>query len=111
MNKKHMGISLEAATKELEKKHPGLRVAIDQYKEKIEMANLLRNLREKEHVSQVELAEMADVPQSVISRIESHNSRTLPRLDLFTRLISTLGYRITLNVEKQSRLRRPLATA
>jgi len=111
MNSKPLGISLEKATAEIEKKHPGLRVAIDQYKEKMEMAKLLRNLREHEHVSQIELAEMADVPQSVISQIESSNSRTLPRFDLFTRLVSSLGYRITLGVEKRAKTRRTLVTA
>lgn len=111
MNKKHIGISLEEAAIQLEKKHTGLRVAIDQYKEKVEMAKLLRNLREQEHVSQIELAEMANVPQSVISRIESSNSRTLPRFDLFTRLVSSLGYRITLGVEKRRISRKSLVAA
>jgi ribosome-binding protein aMBF1 (putative translation factor) len=105
MNRKHFGITLEEAAGKLEKKHPGLRVAVDQYKEKAEMAMLLRTLREKENLSQVELAQKAEMPQSVISRIESVNSSTLPRFDLFTRLVSSMGYRIVLGVEKVRRLR------
>jgi len=41
MNKKHFGINLKQAAINLEKKHPRLRVAIDQYKEKIEVACLV----------------------------------------------------------------------
>jgi len=99
MNKKHIGISLEEVAGLLEKKHPGLRAAVDQYKEKAEMALLLRKLREERQLTQIELAKKADVPQSVISRIESLKSRSLPRFDVFTRLTSAMGYRIVLRAE------------
>jgi ribosome-binding protein aMBF1 (putative translation factor) len=105
MNKKHIGISLEEASGLLEKKHPGLRAAVDQYKEKAEMALLLRKLREERRISQVELAKKADVPQSVISRIESLNSKSLPRFDVFTRLTSAMGYRIVLEAQDMTRYR------
>jgi ribosome-binding protein aMBF1 (putative translation factor) len=92
MNKKYVGVSLEEAIKVWEKKDPGLRAKIDEYKEKAELAMLLKKTRTKEAMSQTELAKKANVPQSVIARIESLESKSLPRLDLYSRIMSSIGY-------------------
>jgi len=52
MNKKYVGVSLEEAIKVWEKKDPGLRAKIDEYKEKAELAMLLKKTRTKEAMSQ-----------------------------------------------------------
>jgi ribosome-binding protein aMBF1 (putative translation factor) len=106
MNKKYVGVSLEEAIKVWEKKDPGLRAKIDEYKEKAELAMLLKKTRTKEAMSQTELAKKANVPQSVIARIESLESKSLPRLDLYSRIMSSIGYRLVIGAEKSNR---PLA--
>lgn len=108
MNKKYMGASLEEAMKVWEKKDPGLRAKIDEYKEKAELAMLLKKTRSKEAMSQTELAKKANVPQSVIARIESLESKSLPRLDLYSRIMSSIGYRLVIGAEKS---KQPLSMA
>ena len=100
MNKKYVGASLEEAIKVWEKKDPGLRAKIDEYKEKAELAMLLKKTRTKESLSQTELAKKANVSQSVIARIESLESKSLPRLDLYSRIMSSIGYRLVIGAEK-----------
>jgi len=103
MNKKYVGASLEEAITVWEKKDPGLRAKINEYKEKAELAMLLKNTRTKESLSQTELATKANVPQSVIARIESLESKSLPRLDLYSRIMSSIGYRLIIGAEKSKR--------
>jgi ribosome-binding protein aMBF1 (putative translation factor) len=81
---------------------PCFSVVVEQDNEKAGMASLLKTIREKEAVSQTQLAKMAKVPQSVIARIETNSSTTLPRLDLLTKLFSAMGYRIVIRAEKTS---------
>jgi len=72
------------------------------------MASLLKTVREKESISQTQLAKMAKVPQSAIARIESSTSTTMPRLNLLTQLFEAMGYRVVLGAEKASETpRRP----
>jgi len=108
MNKKYVGASLEEAIKVWEKKDPELRAKIDEYKEKAELAMLLKKTRTKEAMSQTELAKKANVPQSVIARIESLESKSLPRLDLYSRIMSSIGYRLVIGAEKS---KQPLSMA
>jgi|WetSurMetagenome_2_1015567.scaffolds.fasta_scaffold141763_3 ribosome-binding protein aMBF1 (putative translation factor) len=103
MNKKYIGESLEDTIKIWEKRDPGLRAKIDEYKEKAELAILLKKTRKKEAISQTALAVKANVPQSVIARIESLESKSLPRLDLYSRILSSIGYRLVIGAEKSKR--------
>jgi ribosome-binding protein aMBF1 (putative translation factor) len=100
MNKKFIGSSFDESVKAWEKQDPTLRAKIEEYKEKAELAMLLKNARKKESLSQTDLAKMANVPQSVIARIESSNAQTMPRLDLYSKLFNSMGYNIVVGAVK-----------
>ncbi|MFH0918859.1 MAG: helix-turn-helix transcriptional regulator [Fibrobacterota bacterium] len=102
MNMKHVGSSLNDHLKELEKKHPGLREAIDERNAKLIMGMLIKKARIKKNLSQGALAKKAHVPQSVISRIESPESSVMPRLSLYSKLSHALGYRLVLSLEDET---------
>ena len=105
MNKKHVGSTFASSVKEWEK-NPVFRQAIQERREKYEMAALLKRIREKEGLSQRELASLSGVPQSVVARIESLRSAVLPRLNLFTKLLSAMGYRTVVSAEKAVKVSR-----
>lgn len=102
MNRNHLGSPLSDSVEEWSK-DPAFRQALQDHREKLEMSILLRKLREKEGLSQRQLAIRASIPQSVIARIESMNSKVLPRLDLFSRLLDAMGYRVSLHAKKSPR--------
>lgn len=102
MNRKHLGSSFSDSVKEWSK-NPVFRRVLQEKRERYEMAVLLKEIREKEGFSQRQLAQLSSVPQPAIARIESMNSRVLPRLDLFTRLLSAMGYRTVVSAEKTIR--------
>jgi DNA-binding XRE family transcriptional regulator len=100
MNKKHIGSSFDQHKRELYKKNPRLREAVEERVEKARVAMLVRRMREAEHITQSELARRAGVTQSVIARIEGNEPRALPRLDLLNKIASSLGYHTTISVRK-----------
>ena len=103
MNKKHIGSDVMDTIKKWEK-NPGFKKAVDDHIEKAKLAKMLREIREKEHLSQLQLAEKAHVSQSVIARIETNSSRTLPRLDLFKRILQSVGYETFIVAQKGGRV-------
>lgn len=103
MNKNHIGSSFFDDVRRWEKGDPGFRKKVDEYVEKARLARMLREIREKERMSQTQLAAKAHVPQSVIARIESGSSRTLPRLDLFNRIVRSAGYTTFIVARKRGR--------
>jgi ribosome-binding protein aMBF1 (putative translation factor) len=103
MNKKHIGASVFNDVKRWKKDNPAFRKAVDEYVEKAKLAMMLKEVRQKEGMSQTELAEKAKVPQSVIARIETCSSRTLPRLDLFNHILNSVGYETFIVARKNGR--------
>lgn len=99
MNKKHIGSSFLKDARGWEKS-PGFRQIVEEHKEKAKMAFLIKNIRLKESLSQSELAKKAKVTQSVIARLESSNSDTMPRIDLLTKILAAMGYKLILEVKK-----------
>ena len=71
MNKKHIGKSFFDDVKRWEKEDTAFRQHVQEQVEKKKLAEMLRSIREKEHLTQKELAEKAHVTQSVIARIET----------------------------------------
>ena len=102
MNKKHIGSSVFETIKEWEK-DPVFRKAVDEHVEKAKLAKTLKDIRQQEHISQVQLAKKANVTQSVIARIETGTSKTLPRLDLFNRILHSVGYETLIVAKKKGR--------
>jgi transcriptional regulator with XRE-family HTH domain len=72
---------------------------------------MLKEIRKKEHLSQLQLAKKAHVTQSVIARIETNASRTLPRLDLFKRILQAIGYETIIVARKGNRVIKTALTA
>jgi len=99
MNRKHLGSSFDDHVKELEKKYPTLRANVNKLKAKAIMGHLLKEARKAKGLSQADLAKKAGINQSVIARIESPNFRTMPRLSLFSDIVSALGYSLVLSLE------------
>lgn len=101
MSKKNIGTPFSKDAEKW-KQDPAFRRSVDEHKEKAKLAALLKEIREKEELSQHELARIAEVPQSVIARIEGANSKSLPRIDLFNRILASVGYKVTLTASSRS---------
>ena len=103
MKNKHIGSTFFDDIKKWEKVHPAFRKKVDEYVEKEKLAQMLKEIREKEHLTQKQLAAKACVTQSVIARIETGSSRTLPRLDLFNSILQSVGYETLIVARKKGR--------
>lgn len=100
MNKKHIGGSFFDDVKKWEKEDTDFRVRVNEHIEKRMLAVMLKEIREKEHISQTELAKKAGVPLSVIARIEGGTAKALPRFNLFNRILSAAGYKMLIQATK-----------
>jgi DNA-binding XRE family transcriptional regulator len=103
MNRKNIGASVFDDIDRWKKESPAFKNAVEEHVEKAKMAKMLKEIRAKEHISQAQLALKANVPQSVIARIETGASRTLPRLDLFNKLLNSVGYETLIVARKNGK--------
>lgn len=103
MNKKHIGNSVFDDIKKWEAEDPDFRRRVNEQIEKRKLAAMLKEIRAKEHLTQEELARKANVTQSVIARIECGTSKTLPRFDLFNRIIAAAGYEMSILAKKKGK--------
>lgn len=103
MNKKHIGGSFFDDVKQWEAADPGFREKVNEHIEKRMLAAMLKEIRQKEHLSQTELAEKAGVPQSVIARIEGGTTKALPRFSLFNKVVSAAGYEMSILATKKGK--------
>ena len=103
MNKKHLGGSVMDTIKEWEERSPDFRRRVNESVEKRKLAAMLKEIREKEHLTQVELAQKANVTQSVIARIEGGTEKSLPRFDVFNRIVSAAGYEMSILAKKKGK--------
>ena len=102
MNKKHIGSSVSEDIKKWEE-NPSFKKAVKEYKEKALMGMLLKHVRKEENLSQNELAKISHVTQSVIARIETCSTKTLPRLDIYNKILNSIGYKISLVASKNKK--------
>lgn len=65
---------------------------------KISLINEIVNLRKSSKMTQAEMAKIVGIPQSNISRFES--GKVEPTLDFIQNLVSKLGYKINVSLEK-----------
>jgi len=103
MNKKHIGGSFFDDVKKWEEADPGFRERVNANIEKRKLAAMLKAIREKEHLTQLELAQRANVTQSVIARIEGGTGKALPRFDLFNKLVQAAGYELSIHAKKNKK--------
>jgi DNA-binding XRE family transcriptional regulator len=102
MNRKHIGSSVFEHINEM-KKDPAFKKAFDEHIEKTRIAMIFKEIRAKENLTQSELAKKANIAQSVIARIETGSSRTLPRLDLFNKILCAAGYETSIVAKKKGK--------
>jgi predicted transcriptional regulator len=82
-------------------KRPVDRVAVDDHKKRMldeVRAYRLRELREASHLTQVELADLLDVSQNRVSRLE-HGDLERTQVDTLRRYVEAVGGRLHLEVE------------
>ena len=85
---RHIGRSLNEFIREQREKDPEFAVEFD----RLEVARLVRDLRERKKVSQGELAARVGTKQPAIARLES--GRVVPKLDLLGKVARALGRRL-----------------
>jgi transcriptional regulator with XRE-family HTH domain len=65
---------------------------------------LLRDLRAKTGLSQIEVAKRAHVSQPLIARLEKGDQRRAPTFDTIYKILSVLGYGLELRVVPNKKL-------
>lgn len=69
-----------------------LNVNIAEVREKQKLMELIRSIRKKQHLSQVNLAKKIGVSQSRIAQIESGIGTSKVTFDVLLNILTTLGY-------------------
>jgi len=85
-------LTTEDIISEFDSREPGFAARVQARVEQLEVARRVRALREKRGLTQGQLAERAGTGQAAIARIES--GRTVPKLDLLSRIAGALGARL-----------------
>jgi ribosome-binding protein aMBF1 (putative translation factor) len=62
-----------------------------------DISNKIVDLREKEGLSQYDVAEKAGMKQSAIARLESSKNTRTPSLDLLNKIASSLGKKVVIS--------------
>lgn len=95
MNKK----SLDQLTKKYSKDKE-FKIAYEERRFYLDVAHLVRDLRERAGFSQAEVAKKAKVSQPMIARLESGDQRRTPTLETIYKILMILGYQLVLEVKK-----------
>ncbi len=80
-------------------KNEEFKIAYEERQFYLQVAHLIRDLRERAGFSQAEVAKKARVSQPMIARLESGDSRRTPTIDTVHRILSILGYQLVLEVK------------
>lgn len=97
MKTKAVGLD-EILAKEL--KNNEFKILFDEHKFYLQIAHLISDLRAKNGLSQIELAKKAGVSQPMIARLEKGDHQRTPTFDTIFKILSALGYNMSINVEK-----------
>lgn len=103
MKKKVQSKSLDQLVKKYNKDEE-FKIAYEERQFYLQIAHLVRDLREKVGMSQSEVAKKAKVSQPMIARLESGDHRRTPTIETIHRILAILGYQLVLEVK-------PLAAA
>jgi len=68
---------------------------------KMKLAQLCAACRQREGISQSELARRAGSTQESVNRLESENDTHLPRLDWYVGILGSMGYETRVVVRKR----------
>jgi ribosome-binding protein aMBF1 (putative translation factor) len=91
--------SLDQLVKKFSKSND-FKIAYDERLFYLQVAHLIRDLREKTGLSQAEVAKSAKVSQPMIARLENGDSRRTPTIETIHRILQILGYQLILDVRK-----------
>jgi transcriptional regulator with XRE-family HTH domain len=78
-------------------KDPEARHRFEREKMRLEMAEIVRRLREEAGLSQQELAEKLEVAQPMVARIENGREERLPTCDTLMRIAAATGKQLILS--------------
>lgn len=98
MKKKVPRKSLDQLISKYQKKEE-FKISFNERQFYLQIAHLLRDLREKVGLSQAQVAKQAKVSQPMIARLESGDHRRTPTIETIHRILSILGYQLTLEVK------------
>lgn len=90
--------SLDQLVKKFSKSEE-FKIAYEERRFYLQVAHLIRDLREKAGLSQAEVAKEAKVSQPMIARLENGDSRRTPTIETVHRILAVLGYRLVLEVK------------
>ena len=93
------GVTLEDILKK-ELKNKEFKLLFDEQRFYLQVARLISELRTKSGLSQVELAERANVSQPLVARLERGDHRRTPTFDTIYKLLKALGYEMSLSVKR-----------
>jgi len=87
--------------------------AYESFRLQYELAEHLKKLREKAHLTQEQVAERMDTHKPVISRLESVNAniKHLPSLLTLIKYADAIGYRLNISFIPGKRKKRPVRRA
>jgi len=98
MKKKIPSKSLNQLVSKYEKNEE-FKIAYEERRFYLQIAHMIRDLREKVGFSQAEVAKKAKVSQPMIARLESGDHRRIPTIDTIHRILNILGYQLILQVK------------
>ncbi len=98
MKKKIPSKSLDQLISKYQKKEE-FKISFNERQFYLQIAHLLRDLREKVGLSQAEVAKKAKVSQPMIARLEGGDHRRTPTIETIHRILSILGYQLVLEVK------------
>lgn len=81
------------------------RILFDEHKFYLQIAHLISDLREKGGLSQADLAKKAHISQPMIARLERGDSSRVPTFDTIFKILKALGYVMSVNVQKEKKVR------
>jgi transcriptional regulator with XRE-family HTH domain len=68
-----------------------------------EIAKMMVNMRQKNHLTQKELANKAGTTQPVIARLESGSDKRIPSLELLTKIVSAANANLIIKLEYKTK--------
>ena len=98
MKKKTRSKSLDQLISKYQK-NDEFKIAYEESRFYLQIAHMVRDLREKVGLSQAEVAKKAKVSQPMIARLESGDHRRTPTIETIHRILSILGYQLVLEVK------------
>lgn len=109
LNPAHMGGDVMAYFRRMVAENPGYEITLQEERDKLALAQQIRDLRVAKGLSQAEVAEQVGTKQPSIARIERGES--LPKIEMLQRLARVFGMRVQIEFVPAPRRRRRKAAA